>query len=421
MAFAGPQFAPNITFQKAQELELIKKTTREGASATGYVLRWPRGVPSQLDQLLLVPWCLVDTDTNQVYIPSPDREPEVKVWCRVPRSEQNDNEQLKKEMEMTVAVVHLYFNFWLKNFHLHRTHTNQVYSLGPTIPLLDVQLWDKYVHTVMPIFKTSALFWLWGTGQTLLESNGIVLLQIFWPLSTLIALLLLHATGVMHLDLSYANLFYIDIKYCLIKYRNRELLLPFVPLITDFDSHAFGWTNFKERSMYETTALRALVLQMYVRCEQYKEIYEAIAPTNLLKNKMAQMFARSKKMFIDLFNLIDTTNDVKCDTCINFLFDHLQKMTAGKSMSGASVVVQHNYTESIAFEQFYNLSKRLLSMGLEQNCPQYRITKLFLNPGVQMATFLNNIKLRDRHLKVDVTIVKFVDVKADLFQRLGLY
>lgn len=429
MVYAGPNFGEGVTFNDAEQNNVIKKTALQGANATGHVLHWDRTkYPLYLDRSLLVNWCMVNMKT--VVIPRDIPVPVLNLWCRVPTPKPNENEQQRKEVEMSVTVVHIYFNFWLQCFQT-QNRDGKIYTLGPTIPLVDVQLWDKYAQTVTPIYSNVHPYtWLWTQNGTLStvqvnDAKNIYLVEIFWPLSTLLSLLVLHATGVMHLDLSFANLFYIDIQQCLITYRDRELRLPFVPLITDFDLHAFGWTSFRERAIYETCALRKLVLQSYVRFEQYKEIYDRLTPNLYIKNNLLCKLTRTKAMFMQLFDLIDNTPEIKCDTCIRYLFGWLEPYF--EDARKTNVVVEHKYTESVTFEQFQNARQYQLSQSLQKNCAQYRIAKAYLNPGTQLKTFLNRstklgtfaekAALHERETQIIVVPVKFANV-GNLFDAL---
>ena len=63
----------------------------------------------------------------------------------------------------------------------------------------------------------------------------------------------------------------------------------------------------------------------------------------------------------------------------------------------------------------------MLSLGLQQNCLQYKIKKQFLNPGVQLKNFVDHIDKVNDEVQLILSTDKFIDVTDDFIQRIVLH
>ena len=226
MVFSGPKY--DMSRSQAVQQSISVPTQQKGSFARGHKLLWRKNVPAVLPNVFQVPWTFVD---EQGLLLAPrsltPQEVDIWVWERVP--ETSDIED-----DMGFIMVHLYFNYYLKHQH------GKLKGINPILPLLDVQMWQETanVSTVTPMLYECNKHWTESADA-------------FWHWSTLLSMLLLHATGVLHCDLSQNNLFRIRNVPCKLKYKDRTIVLPFFPVVTDFDSVCFAWETVDERQSNE--------------------------------------------------------------------------------------------------------------------------------------------------------------------------
>lgn len=272
-----------MTRPDAVQQQLSVPTMQKGTFAQGHKLFWRKHTPSYLPAVFQVPWTYVD-EQNILSTPQTLTPENVWVWERVPKT-------AKKQDDMAYIIVHMYFNYYLKHHHAALNGVN------PILPLLDVQTWtsDPAITMVTPMFYQCNKHW-----QSDSDSQ-----KWFWTFSTLMSLLVLHATGLVHTDLSQNNLFQIQNQPCILKYKERTLALPFFPVMTDFDDVCFAWETQAEREQAgaEKDVIRFLLTEQLDNCEHYSKL----SPT-------ADMHVRELKK--QRFSTVDS--------CLHYLFSMMQ-------------------------------------------------------------------------------------------------
>lgn len=307
MAFSGPKYG--ITRSDAENQQISVPTHHRGTFAYGHRLLWRKHVPAFLPQIFQVPWTFV-SQQNVLVTPKTLVPEDVWVWERVPK-------ESNREKDMRYIMMHLYFNYYLKHRHA------ALNGLNPIIPLLDIQAWknEAAITMVTPMFYNCNKHWPTDSDSQ----------QWFWTFSTLMSLLLLHSTGVLHLDLSQNNLFQVQNQPCKLKYKQHTLLLPFFPVLTDFDEVCLVWETQAERTDHELEkhAVQYFLNEQKYLCEHYSKL-------SLLADTHIQ----------ELIN----KNYCTIEECLDYLFSIVQPSGV---CCGPQESCTLDFTDAMYFDSFY--------------------------------------------------------------------